>query len=92
MTLSEPGDLEGKLTVTFTGLEAMWRRREELHEDEAARKKFLEDEVKEYIPAASEVYLTNQPDWKSSNPPLVAEFKLKIPDGFLEPDGGRCFQ
>jgi hypothetical protein len=79
LTLSETGDLEGKLTVTFTGLEAMYRRLDERHEDDTARKKLLEDEVKEYIPAASEVDLTNQPDWKSSNPPLVAEFKLKIP-------------
>lgn len=89
LTLSETGDLEGKLTVTFSGLEAMWRRREELHEDEAARKKFLEDEVKEYIPAASEVDLTNQPDWKSSNPPLVAEFKLKI-SGWVSGAGRRA--
>jgi hypothetical protein len=89
LTLSEIGDLEGKLTVTFSGLEAMWRRLDELHEDEAARKKFLEDEVKEYIPAASEVDLTNQPDWKSSNPPLVAEFKLKIP-GWVSGAGRRA--
>jgi len=79
LALSDTGDLEGKLTVTFTGLEAMYRRLEEMHEDDAARKKLLEDQVKEYIPSASEVELTNQPDWKSSTPPLVAEFKLKIP-------------
>jgi hypothetical protein len=79
LSLSETGDLEGKLTITYTGLEAMRRRREELHEDEAARKKFLEDEAKEYIPAACEVELSNQPDWASSTPPLVAEFKTKIP-------------
>jgi hypothetical protein len=86
--LSETGDLEGKLTVTFTGLEAMQRRREGLHEDEADRKKTLEDEVKEYIPAASEVELTNQPDWSSSTPPLVAEFKIKIP-GWVSAAGRR---
>jgi len=88
LTLSETGDLEGKLTVTFTGLEAMHRRREELHEDEAERKKTLEEEAKEYIPAASEVELTNKPDWSSSTPPLVAEFKLKIP-GWVSGAGRR---
>ncbi len=50
LTLSETGDLEGKLTVTFTGLEAMHRRREELHEDEAKRKKTLEEEAKTVHP------------------------------------------
>jgi len=88
LTLSETGDLEGKLTVTFTGLEAMHRRSEELHEDEADRKKTLEDEAKEYIPAASEVELTNKPDWSSSTPPLVAEFKMKIP-GWVSGAGRR---
>jgi hypothetical protein len=69
----------GKLTVTFTGLEAMDRRVEERLSDDAERKKYLEDHVKEYIPVGSELDLTNQPDWKSSSLPLVAEFNVKIP-------------
>ncbi len=79
MTLSDIGDLEGKLTITFTGLEAMRRRLEERNEDETARKKFLEDQAKEYIPAASEVELKDKPDWGGSSTPLVAEYTLKIP-------------
>ena len=71
--------MEGNVTVTFTGLEALRRRLEERNQDQTARKKFLEDEVKQYIPAAAEVELANQPDWASSAPTLVAEFKLKIP-------------
>ena len=79
LTLTETGDLEGKLTITFTGLEGMKRRLEERNEDDTARKKSLEDEAKEYIPAASEVELTNKPEWSSSSTPLVAEYNLKIP-------------
>lgn len=79
LTLAETGDLEGKLTITFTGLEGMKRRLEERNEDDTARKKSLEDEAKEYIPAASEVELTNKPDWSSSSTSLVAEYNLKIP-------------
>jgi hypothetical protein len=79
LKLSETGDLEGNLTVTFTGLEAMNRRVEERHSDETERKKYLEDEVKGYVPVAAELELTNQPDWKGSSTPLVAEFTLKIP-------------
>ena len=89
LTLSETGDLEGKLTITYSGLEAMQRRLEELHEDEADRKKFLEDQAKEYIPAASELELTNKPDWSSSTPPLIAEFKMKIP-GWVAGAGRRA--
>jgi hypothetical protein len=76
---AETGALEGKLTLTFAGLEAMRRRMEERNQDETERKIFLENEVKEYIPAASEVELTNQPDWKNSDPSLVAEFEVKVP-------------
>lgn len=89
LTLSENGDLEGKLTVSFTGLEAMSRRRDERNEDEADRKKSLEDEAKTYIPAATELELTNKPDWSSSSPALVAEFKLKIP-GWVSGAGHRA--
>jgi len=79
LKLTETGSLEGKLTVTFSGLEALWRRIEERNEDATNRKKFLEDQVKEYIPAGIDVDLTNQPDWGSSTPRLVAEFELKVP-------------
>jgi transglutaminase-like putative cysteine protease len=89
LNLSETGDLEGRLTVTFTGLEGMSRRLEQIHSDDADRKKFLEDEVKEYVPVATEVDLTNQPDWKSASQPLVAEFNIKIP-GWVAGAGRRA--
>src|SRR5271166_4640923 len=78
LQLTPEGDLEGKLTVTYSGLEAMSKRREQGNEDDTERKKYLEDHVKEYIPAASEIELTNHPDWTSSSPELKAEFKIKI--------------
>jgi len=90
LALSDTGDLEGKLTVTYTGLEAMQRRREERNDDDADRKKYLEDDVRSSIPAAGELDLSNQPDWKSSNTPLVAEFKLKIP-GWVSGAGRKAF-
>jgi len=58
LKLTETGSLEGKLTVTFSG----WRRlaeNRERNEDATNRKKFLEDQVKEYIPAGIDVDLTN---------------------------------
>jgi hypothetical protein len=89
LNLSDTGDLDGKLTVTFTGLEAMERRLEERNEDEADRKKFLENEAREFVPAAIEVELTNKPEWSSSDPSLIAEYKLKIP-GWVSGAGKRA--
>lgn len=89
LKLSDTGDLEGKLTVTFTGLEASQRRMEERLSDDAARKTFLEDDVKASIPVACDVDLTNHPDWKNSTPPLVAEYTLKVP-GWMSGAGRRA--
>ncbi len=79
LKLSDSGDLEGKLTVTYNGLEAMYPRLEMRNADEVERKKFLEEELKGQIPVSFEADLTNKPDWASSETPLVAEFDIKIP-------------
>ena len=78
LKLRDDGTLEGKVTITFTGLEASYRRVEQRNEDEANRKKFLEEQLKEYIPAGTDAELTNKPDWTSSNEKLVAEYEIKV--------------
>jgi hypothetical protein len=79
LKLSDTGDLEGTLTITYIGLESVYRRLDLRNVDEVARKTFLEDHLKEQIPAAAEVELTNKPDWSGSETPLIAEFNLKVP-------------
>src|SRR5260221_2555377 len=79
LKLSESGDLEGKLTVAYIGLEAMYHRMEERNADEVERKKSLEEALTGQIAVGAEAELTNKPDWTSSETPLVAEFNLKIP-------------
>ena len=87
--LSDDGSLEGKLKVTYTGLAALSRRVEERNEDDTARKKYLEDEVKEVVPVGIDVELTNTPAWNSSDDSLVAEFNLKV-QGWLSSAGRRA--
>jgi hypothetical protein len=77
--LTDEGSLEGKVTLTFTGLDAIARRQEHRKQDAEERKKYLEDLLKEYVPAAMDADLTNRPDWTSSETPLMAEFNAKIP-------------
>lgn len=71
--------LEGKVTVTYTGMEAFWRRLAERSEDDTQRRKFLEEEIQGDIPSGIDVKLTNTPDWNGSDTPLVAEYELRIP-------------
>jgi Domain of Unknown Function with PDB structure (DUF3857) len=79
LNLAEDGTFEGKLAVTFSGQEVYALRIDEMLKDEEAQKKFLEDKVKEYVAAGTEVELTNKPDLTSAAPSLVAEFHLKAP-------------
>ncbi|MGC2246196.1 MAG: DUF3857 domain-containing protein [Terriglobales bacterium] len=90
LKLSDSGDLEGKLTITYTGLEAMYHRLAERHADDVERKKYLEERVTSQIGVAGEANLTNKPDWTSSETPLVAEFDIKIP-GWVSGAGRRAF-
>jgi Domain of Unknown Function with PDB structure (DUF3857) len=79
LEISNEGDLAGKLTVTYTGLNAWNIRMVGRNQDDAARRKLLEDGIKESIPAGSELELTNAPDWQSANSAFVAEYQLKVP-------------
>jgi len=89
LKLTDDGSLMGRITVTFTGLEALTRRLQVRNEDEAARKKYLEDLLSEYIPVGIEAELKNQPDWKNSGAPLIAEYEVKIP-GWASAAGKRA--
>ena len=78
LKLTDEGSLEGKVTVTYTGLEGYLLRVEERNEDDTARKKLLEERLKESVPAAIDLEVTNQPDWKNSSQPLVVEYEVKV--------------
>ena len=88
LRLLEAGDLEGTLTVSFTGLEALRWRVGLRNADEVARKKSLEEHVKALIPASAEAELTKKPDWSNSEMPFVAEFAVKVP-GWASGSGRR---
>lgn len=75
--MGDDGMVEGKLTVTYVGQEAMSRRIEADEDDDAERRKSLVDEVKGWVPAGATVELTNSPEWNGSDGALVAEFNLK---------------
>jgi hypothetical protein len=89
LKLESTGELGGKVTFTFRGLEALRVRVDQQHADEAEHKKFLENLALEQIPVAAEVELTNKPDWTSSSPEFVAEYKIKIP-GWMSSAGRRA--
>lgn len=76
--LTDNGDLEGKVTVTYTGLEAMYHRQDVRNADDVTRKKFLEDRIRGQIPGVAQAELISKPDWSSSDTPLTADFNVKV--------------
>jgi hypothetical protein len=89
LKMTDQGALEGKVTVTFSGLEALSIRLELRNEDEASRTKYIEDVVREFIPAGIDVDLKNKPDWSSSSPTLVGEFEITV-QGWASQAGHRA--
>jgi hypothetical protein len=88
LKLESGGTLAGKVTISFTGSEAGWRRLEERNEDDTERRQFLENQLRRSVPSGIEVKLTNTPDWSAWEEPLVAEFDLQIP-GWVASAGQR---
>lgn len=80
LKLSEAGNLDGTLTATYSGMEAMYRRMMVRDRDDIGRKDYLEQLIKQRISAPAEVELTRKPDWNKPEVPLVAAFAVKIPN------------
>jgi hypothetical protein len=89
LRMTDHGELEGKVTVTFSGLEALSMRLELRNQDETTRTKYIEDVVREFIPVGIDVELKNKPDWTSSSPTLVGEFEIKV-QGWASAAGHRA--
>lgn len=77
--MTSDGRAEGTVKVGFYGLEGMERRRSAGKTDAEGRKKLLEDEVKHWLPANSEVSLVGAPNWDVTEGPLAAEFHISCP-------------
>jgi hypothetical protein len=80
LRLDTEGAVEGNVQVKFVGQEALELRLDNRHEDEAGRRKALEDAVKGWLPKGSTVELKNSPNWEAVEASLSAEFTVKIQD------------
>jgi hypothetical protein len=79
LQLGSDGSAAGTFEITFGGQEALSHRLSQRQEDEAGRKKHMEELVKGWLPANATIELQNVNSWTSSSLPLVATFKAKLP-------------
>jgi hypothetical protein len=71
--------LEGTVTVTFSGQEALTRRVRGLGDDEAARKKAIEDEVKGWFADGASLKTTEVGGLNAFDEPLTVTFDVALP-------------
>jgi hypothetical protein len=79
LSLTQNGKFEGIIRIAFYGFEAMELRQQGGRTDEQGRKKLLEDAVRRWLPADSEVTLTSSPAWTNPDVQLGADFKVSGP-------------
>ncbi|HET8923289.1 MAG TPA: DUF3857 domain-containing protein [Candidatus Acidoferrum sp.] len=80
LKLDADGNLEGNLTVTFEGQEALSRRIKAIDQDEAQRRKDLEEAVQRSLPQGAVVKMLSANAWENSQSPLVAQFQIQVPN------------
>ncbi|MBZ5504236.1 MAG: DUF3857 and transglutaminase domain-containing protein [Acidobacteriia bacterium] len=88
VSLGTDGALTGEIAVDFKGQDALEHRLDALDEDEAGRRKSLEDEVQAWLPKDAVVKLKDAQGWEAADEPLVAHFKIEVP-GFASAAGKR---
>ncbi|HYX53061.1 MAG TPA: DUF3857 domain-containing protein [Candidatus Limnocylindrales bacterium] len=80
LSLSEDGTLKGSVLLEFTGAEALEHRLDAIESDEAGRKKDMEDELKQWLPAGAIVKMQASDGWEGAEQPLVARFDVELPN------------
>ena len=79
LKLQPDGDVEGTVEIVFTGQEALDMRLSGNDEDEAGRRKLLEDEVKKLTPAGATIDLDTVTGWEDPEKPLRVQCHLHAP-------------
>lgn len=88
VALRQDGSLTGEVTIEFQGEDALEHRLDAHNQDDAGRRKGLEDELKGWLPQGGVVTLQEAKGWESIDDALVARFKIEIP-GFASAVGKR---
>ena len=77
LELDAEGNLNGQLSVVYEGQEALMRRLRAIDQDEAERRKELEEEVLRLLPQGGSVKLVSAEGWTATEAPLKAQFEIQ---------------
>ena len=74
------GSLQGKISIVYSGQEALEKRQSALREDELSRRDELEKRLRDALYQGADVKLTRSGGWEKSEEPLSVEFEVNIPN------------
>ena len=80
LRLTEDGTIRGKVQTEYLRQEALSLRLQAMKQDEAARRKELEESMKKSLMQGASVNLTSVEGWENSEEPLKASFDVEIPN------------
>jgi hypothetical protein len=78
-TVDNDMEMNGKLSIDFTGVEGATRRLDNRDEDEAGRKKVFADEIKNWFGVDATLEVTTISDWDDVELPIHVEGTVKVP-------------
>jgi len=79
LTLRPDGSIAGTLQVDFTGQKGALMRQDHRKDDETARTKYLEGEIKGWLPLGSAFNVAKISNWDANDQPVHVEGSLTIP-------------
>ncbi len=79
LRMNPDGSLSGTLEVDYVGQEAAVWRASDRNDDDAGRRKDLQNEIKGWLPSNSIFTITKVSDWGDSSKPLGVTGTLEIP-------------
>ncbi|MGB8476385.1 MAG: DUF3857 domain-containing protein [Candidatus Acidiferrum sp.] len=88
LKLNNDGGLSGKVAGVYFGQEALSMRLDAIREDEAERRRVLEESLKSELTQGATVKLLKVEGWEESERPLRVEFEVEVPN-FATPAGKR---
>lgn len=88
LTLDSDGTLKGQLVVDLRGQNAIYRRVNGRADDDAARKKNIEEMIKGWLPSSATVELGKIDDWSAPTDSFIVSAAITLP-GFAAATGKR---
>jgi hypothetical protein len=79
LTLDPQGGLAGTVKTTYSGQEALVRRLEHIHDDDAARREALEKELGDLLPMGATAKVVKLENLDTNDPSLIVTYEVALP-------------